>query len=169
MTGASAPDGAGRDVDALLDAFQAAWSDPDPGAFAMVCAPDVHYEDPLTHEPLESPAAIAAHAARLQAGFPDARMQATGPRLTDGRYVAAPVKLLATHRDELEGLPATGRFLIVHGVFYVELDPEGRRLWRIRAFFDLYGAATQLGVLPKPGTLGERALLMLRGFGLRRD
>ncbi len=169
MSAGGAPSGVRGDLDALLDGFQAAWSDPDPAAFAAVCAPDVHYEDPLTHEPLESPAAVAAHAARLRAGFPDARIEATGTRLTDGRYVAAPVKLLATHRDELEGLPATGRFLIIHGVFYVELDPEGRLLWRIRAFFDLYGAATQLGVLPKPGTLGERALLMLRGFGLRRD
>lgn len=158
-----------RGVDALVDAFQAAWSDRDPAVFAAVCAPDVHYEDPLTVEPLESAGAIAAHAARLQAGFPDARMEATGARLTDGRYVAAPVKLLATHREEFEGLPATGRFLIVHAVFYLELDAERRRLWRIRGFFDVYGAATQLGVLPRPGTLGERALLMLRGFGLRRD
>jgi hypothetical protein len=96
-------------------------------------------------------------------------MEATGARLTDGRYVAAPVKVLATHREELEGLPATGRFLIVHAVFYLELDAARTRLWRIRGFFDVYGAATQLGVLPKPGTLGGRALLMLRGFGLRRD
>ena len=41
------------------------------------------------------------------------------------------------------------------------------RLLRIRAFFDAYGAAVALGVLPRPGTVGERALLMLRGFGLR--
>ncbi len=37
----------------------------------------------------------------------------------------------------------------------------------MRAFFDVYGAAVALGVLPKPGTLGGRALLLLRGFGLR--
>ena len=37
----------------------------------------------------------------------------------------------------------------------------------MRAFFDVYGAAMSLGVLPKPGTAGERALLMLRGFGIR--
>ena len=37
----------------------------------------------------------------------------------------------------------------------------------MRAFFDAYDAAVQLGVLPARGTLGERALLMLRGFGLR--
>ena len=37
----------------------------------------------------------------------------------------------------------------------------------MRAFFDVYGAAMELGVLPKPGTAGERAMLMLRGFGIR--
>lgn len=132
-----------------------------------MCAPDVHYEDPLTGEPLESPEAIGAHAQRLWTAFPDARMEATGERLSAGRYVAAPVKLLATHRGELAGLPPTGRFVIVHAVFYCELDPRRRRLWRVRAFFDLYDAAVQLGVLPARGTLGERALLLLRGFGLR--
>ena len=66
----------------------------------------------------------------------------------------------------LEGLAATNRFLVVHVVFFAELREE--RLFRIRAFFDAYGAAVTLGVLPKPGTLGEKALLMLRGFGLQR-
>jgi hypothetical protein len=40
-------------------------------------------------------------------------------------------------------------------------------LWRVRAFFDLYDAAIQLGVLPRPGSVGQRALMLLRGFGLR--
>ena len=40
-------------------------------------------------------------------------------------------------------------------------------LQSVRAFFDLYDAATQLGILPGRGTLGEKALLMVRGFGLR--
>jgi hypothetical protein len=37
----------------------------------------------------------------------------------------------------------------------------------VRAFFDLYDAAVQLGVLPAHGGMGERALMLLRGFGLR--
>lgn len=149
----------------LIDAWQAAWSGRDSTAFAPLCAPDMHYEDPLCGEPLEGPAELGRHAARLWSAFPDARMERTGERLTDGRFLAAPCKLLATHRAPLEGLPATNRFVVVHCVFYCELDTD--RLLRVRAFFDLYEAAVQLGVLPARGTLGEKALLVLRGFGLR--
>lgn len=152
-------------VDELIDRWEAAWSGRDSSAFAPLCAADVHYEDPLTSEPLEGAAELGRHAARLWAAFPDARMERTGERLSNGRFVAAPSKLLATHREPLEGLPATNRFVVVHCVFYCELRDV--RLLRIRAFFDLYGAAVQLGVLPAHGTLGEKALLVLRGFGLR--
>jgi len=125
----------------------------------------VHFEDPLVEEPLQGADAIAARAQLLWAAFPDLRLNPTGPRLTDGRHVSAPAKLLGTHREPLAGLAATNRFLVVHVVFFAELR-EGR-LFRVRAFFDAYGAAVALGVLPKPGTLGGRALLLLRGFGLR--
>lgn len=153
-------------VDELFDEWERAWSGRDPKVFAGVCAPDVHYEDPLTPEPLVGPSAVARHARRLWASFPDARLQRTGERLSDGTFVAAPAKLLGTHREPLEHLAATHRFVVVHVVFYAELREE--RLWRVRVFFDVYGVAVELGVLPRSGTVGERALLMLRGFGLRR-
>jgi steroid delta-isomerase-like uncharacterized protein len=154
-------------TDGVIDAFQAAWSSGDRGAFRAMCTPDVHYEDPLTEEPAEGPDALADHAVRLWQAFPDARVERAGERLTDGRYVAAPVKLVATHRGDIGELPATGRFIVVHAVLYCELDPPRELLWRVRAFFDVYDAANQLGVLPRPGSLGTRALLLLRGFGLR--
>jgi steroid delta-isomerase-like uncharacterized protein len=153
-------------ADELIDGWQAAWSGKDPAAFGDVCAAGVQYEDPLTDAPLEGIGALSAHAARLWAGFPDARMERTGERLTAGSFLAAPCKVLGTHRAPLEGLPATNRFVVVHCVFYCEL--QHGLLLRVRAFYDVYGAATQLGVLPARGTLGEKALLMLRGFGLRR-
>jgi steroid delta-isomerase-like uncharacterized protein len=151
--------------DELIDAWEAAWSGKDPDAFAEACDARVHYEDPLTPEPLEGLDALARHAERLWAGFPDARLERTGVRLSDGRFGAAPSKLLATHKGSLEGLPASNKFLVVHCVFYCEIARE--RLLRVRSFFDLYSAATQLGVLPARGTMGEKALLVLRGFGLR--
>jgi steroid delta-isomerase-like uncharacterized protein len=152
-------------VDELIDKWEAAWSGKDEAAFEEVCSAAVHYEDPLTGEPLEGLEQLGRHASRLWAAFPDARLERTGERLTNGHYVAAPSKLLATHKAALEGLPATNKFLVVHCVFYCELEHD--RLLRVRAFFDLYEAATQLGVLPARGTLGEKALLVLRGFGLR--
>lgn len=154
---------------ALVEGWQAAWSGRDPNAFVGLCAPDVHYVDPLCDEPLDGPADLGTHAERLWTAFPDARMEAAGEPLGDGRFLAAPVKVLGTHRGDVNGLPATNRFVVVHAVFYCELDPPRERLWRVRAFFDLYDAAVQLGVLPSRGSLGERALFMLRGFGLSRS
>lgn len=154
-------------VDELIDRWQSAWSGHDADAFAELCAANVHYEDPLTHEPLEGAVALGRHAGRLWAAMPDARIERTGARLTDGTFVAAPCRLLGTHRAKLGPLPATGRFVVVHGVFYGELERE--RLKRVRAFFDVYAVARELGLLPRPGTLAERALLAVRGFGVRRE
>jgi steroid delta-isomerase-like uncharacterized protein len=156
---------AGVDLDALFDAWERAWSGRDPAAFAPLCADEIAYEDPLTPEPLESVDALARHAQRLWKAFPDARVNSTGERLGDGRYACAPCKILGTHDGRLGTITPTGRFVVVHAVVYAELREE--RLLRVRAFFDVHGAATALGVLPQHGTIGEKALLLLRGFGLR--
>ncbi len=154
------------DADAAFDAWERAWSGRDPEAFAHVCTPDVHYEDPLTPSPLTGPEALAAHAERLWSAFPDARVNSAGRRLSGGAFVAAPLVVLGTHSAPLEALPASNRPLRVHAVAYAELSEN--RLSRVRVFFDLYAVAVQLGVLPRSGSLGERALMVLRGFGLRR-
>jgi len=153
-------------MDDLFDAWERAWSGHDPAAFAPLCASSFHYEDPLTPEPLEHPDKLASHALRLWHAFPDARLNRTGERIASGPFAVAPARLLGTHGAPVAGLAATHRALVVHVVFYCELA-EGR-LHRVRAFFDLYGAAVQLGILPRPGTPGQRALLILRGFGLTR-
>jgi steroid delta-isomerase-like uncharacterized protein len=153
------------DLNELFDAWERAWSGRDAAAFEPLCADAFAYEDPLTPEPIEGAAALGAHARRLWTAFPDARVNSTGERLGDGRYACAPCKLLGTHEGRLGQVTPTGRFIVVHAVVYAELQ-EGRLL-RARAFFDVFGAATDLGVLPQHGTLGEKALLLLRGFGIR--
>jgi steroid delta-isomerase-like uncharacterized protein len=153
------------EVDDLFDAWERAWSGRDPAAFEPLCDPEFAYEDPLTPMPLEGAKALRQHARRLWRAFPDARVNPTGQRLSDGRFACAPCKLLGTHEGPLGGVTPTRRFVVVHAVVYAEL--RDGRLLRARAFFDVHGAATDLGVLPKPGTMGERALLLLRGFGLR--
>jgi len=111
-------------VDELIDGWEEAWSGKDPDAFADVCAAGIQYEDPLTPSPISGLDELGEFAARLWAGFPDARLERTGARLADDQFVAAPCKLLGTNREPLEGLPATNRFVVVHCIFYCELQHE---------------------------------------------
>jgi steroid delta-isomerase-like uncharacterized protein len=153
-------------ADELFDEWDRAWSGRDPARFEPLCAEGFQYEDPLTPEPLQGARELAGHAQRLWDAFPDARVNPTGARLSDGRFACAPCKLLGTHREALGSIGPTGRFLTLHAVVYAEL--RDGRLLRARAFFDVHDAGMQLGVFPRPGTAGQRALLMLRGFGLRQ-
>jgi SnoaL-like polyketide cyclase len=153
------------DLNALFDDWERAWSARDAAAFEPLCADGFAYEDPLTPEPIEGASALGAHARRLWTAFPDARVNSTGERLGDGHFACAPCKVLGTHDGPLGQITPTGRFIVVHAIVYAEL--RAQRLLRVRAFFDVHGAATALGVLPQHGTLGEKALLLLRGFGIR--
>ena len=150
----------------LAERWRAAWLAGTPEAFGACCHVDLLYEDPLEPEPLEGLAATAAHAGRLRAAFPDLRIEAAGAAVLDGDHACLPWRFVGTHRGEVGSLPASGRFVTVHGVHYLELRDGD--VARARGFFDLYDVAVQLALLPKRGSLGESALMMLRGFGLLR-
>lgn len=149
--------------DSFADRWIAAWTT---GRFAPVCTVDVHYEDPATRSPLIGLAEVEEHSRALRDAFPDLRIERTGPRVGDEHYACVPWRAAGTHRGSLASLPGSDRFVTLHGVHFVELT-DGR-VRRARGFFDLYEAAIQLGLLPGRGSLGETALLLLRGFGLRR-
>jgi SnoaL-like polyketide cyclase len=151
-------------LDELAARWRAGWQG---AGFEACCTPDVAYEDPVAVDPLRRVDALDRHAANLRAAFPDLRMEATAPPLSRGQHVCIPWRALGTHRGEIGSiLPASDRFVSLHGLHYLELSDGLVR--RGRGFFDLYDAATQLGLLPARGGVGETVLLMLRGFGLRR-
>jgi steroid delta-isomerase-like uncharacterized protein len=151
-------------LDQLAEHWRAGWQG---AGFESCCTPDVSYEDPVAVDPLRRVEALDRHAATLRAAFPDLRVEATAPPLSRGEHVCVPWRALGTHRGDIATiLPASDRFVSLHGLHYLELV-DGR-VRRARGFFDLYDAATQLGLLPARGGMGETVLLMLRGFGLRR-
>jgi len=152
-------------VSALAERWRAAWGAASPEAFGACCAVGVRYEDPLLTEPAEGLDGLAQHAGRLRGALPDMRLEAAAEPVSEGGFACLPWRLLGTHKGQVAGVPASGRFLILHGVHYVELSDGLVR--RARGFFDLYEAAIQLGLLPAHGTLGESAIMLLRGFGLR--
>ena len=161
MTGAELERGA---VDALAERWRTAWEG---AGFAACCTPDVSYEDPVAIGPLTGIDALEEHALMLRGALPDLRVESTSPNLGRSTHACFPWRVAGTHRGDLGTLlPATNRFVALHGLHYVELSDGLVR--RARGFFDLYDAATQLGLLPARGGLGETTMLLLRGFGLRR-
>jgi steroid delta-isomerase-like uncharacterized protein len=151
-------------LDELAERWRAAWQGP-AGGFEQCCTPDVGYEDPLALVPLQGLDELEDHAKKLRDAFPDIRVEAAGDSLGTGALACLTWRALGTHRGELAGLPASNRFVVLQGVHYAEL--EDGRVRRARGFFDLYDVSVQLGLLPAHGSLGEKALLMLRGFGYR--
>jgi steroid delta-isomerase-like uncharacterized protein len=150
-------------IDDLAATWLRAWAGD--GSFEGCCAPDVQYEDPLAHDPLRGLDDLAAYADRLRGALPDLRVERTGRTLADGGFAVNPWRAAGTHKNGSATLPATNHFVALHGLHYIELSDGQVR--RARGFFDLYDAATQLGILPARGGLGESVLLLLRGFGLR--
>jgi steroid delta-isomerase-like uncharacterized protein len=150
-------------IDGLASSWLRAWTgDAD---FEASCAHDVQYEDPLAKEPLRGIEAVARHAARVREALPDLRIERTGQMLTGGVFACVPWRVAGTHKNGTSTLPATNRFITLHGLHYLELADDQVR--RARGFYDLYDAANQMGILPARGGLGESVLLALRGFGLR--
>jgi steroid delta-isomerase-like uncharacterized protein len=154
-------------VDSLADAWETAWSSGDSGAFMALCAPDLHYEDPLTPVPLHGVPQLVAHVERLWRSFPDVTISRAGERLFDGRYLALPVRAVGRNTGGLDALPASHREINLLAVFWCELDLGRTRMWRVRAIFDSYAVAVSLGLIPRPGSLRNRAVLALQGYGIR--
>ncbi len=153
------------ELETLARRWRAAWSGPR-GGFPRCCTPDVQYEDPLAIEPLRGIDGLEEHAETVRRALPDLRLEASAAAVgTGGAFGCVPWRALGTQRGRAGGLPPTGRFVVVHGLHYLELSDGLVR--RARGFFDLYDVAVQLGLLPARGSLGEAALVMLRGYGLR--
>jgi hypothetical protein len=151
-------------VDRLAEQWRSGWEG---AGFEACCTPDVTYEDPVAVDLLRGVAALDEHAVALRQAFPDLRLEATSPPLFRGAHACVPWRVLGTNQGDIgRMLPATERFVTIHGLHYLELADGAIR--RARGFFDLYDAATQLGLLPSRGGVGETALLLLRGFGVRR-
>ena len=110
-------------LEELTDRWTAAWEGR--GLFTRCATPDVGYEDPLALEPLDGSDALERHAQRLRRALPDLRLERRGAPLAGGPgegFACLPWRLAGTHRGELAGLPATDRFVVVHGLHYAELS-----------------------------------------------
>ena len=151
---------------ALADRWRHGWQG---SGFEPCCTPDVSYEDPVAVEPLRGVDALDRHAATLRGGVSRPARRGHGPAA--GRaatHACVPWRATGTHRGDL-GRPCRPPIasLTLHGLHYLELIRR-RRAPRARLLRPLRRGHAARACCRRAAALGETALLMLRGFGLRR-
>jgi steroid delta-isomerase-like uncharacterized protein len=110
-------------------------------------SPDYVEEDPATPGALLGRAGLWQKRALFLEAFPDLRSRAEA-LLASGEYVVARWVATGTHRGEIFGIPASGRFVTVAGISIYRLDHD--RISSHGVNWDGLGLARQLGAPSHP-------------------
>jgi steroid delta-isomerase-like uncharacterized protein len=145
-----------------------AWNRHDGEAVAALCTEDVEFFDPAI-QTVHGRAAVADWVATNARAFPDYRIEDPEPPYAarDQAKAIAPWKMIGTHRGPLEppGFAPTGRSFVIDGLDHWWFRDGLAE--RVQSIYDLNGVMRQLGMVPPPGSRGERALVRLQRLRMR--
>ena len=149
-------------VDEFASEFLDAWNARDADAVAALCTPDVTWHDPSAPEVLTGRSAVRDFAEMTATAFPDLRIvETSSPYVAhDLPRVLAPYRMTGTMRGPMAAFAPTGRAIEIEGVddwFFSD-----GLLSSYRTYYDTVDAARQLGVMPVPGTLGDKLFTRLQ-------
>jgi steroid delta-isomerase-like uncharacterized protein len=152
------------DLDAFCARYMAAWNEHDAAAMADLLTDDVVWEDPSLPAPAQGIRAVQDFMRSAWVAFPDLRFDKTDTphRTAGGDQVAWRWRMRGTMTGPLDppGFAPTGRPIEIEGVDLWTMR-EGR-IARYSAFYDNNALAIQLGIVPPPGSAGEKAMVMLQ-------
>ena len=149
----------------FLTRYEAAWNGREPSAIEALVTDDVVWHDPALPEPARGPAQVRQFVEESWASFPDLRFSQPDPPfvLEDGDKVAWVWRMQGTFtgaRIEPPGFAPTGRAMDVIGMDEWRMR-DGRIAFN-RAHYDMNALAMQLGIVPEPGSGGEKAMAALQ-------
>ena len=132
-----------------------AWNARDADAIVRTFADGGTYCDPTTDA--ISGDAIGENARRLWSAFPDLAFDIVSMAESGVGRVMAEWVMKGTNRGAFQGLPPTGRSIVLPGVDVIEIGADGIR--RVTGYFDTRAIPVQLGlqVLVQPFTVGPFA------------
>ncbi len=166
--GASAPDLA-VDLRAFVDSYVAAWNGCDTAAIAELVTDDIVWADPAMPEPARGVPAVQQFMRDSFRAFPDLRFGEPAPPVlaVTGDVVLWGWYMEGTNRGAIDppGFAPTGRAMHVEGVD--QWTMRGGRIARYRAIYDMNDLARQLGIVPAPGSRGEKAMAALQRLQAR--
>ena len=154
---------------AFCERYLAAWNGRDATAMAPLLTDDIVWHDPALPEPARGIDGVQAFMRMSWEAFPDLRFSEPDPpfRVNDETNVAWGWRMQGTMRGALDppGFGPTNKAMDVTGV----------DLWRMRdgriahyqAFYDMNAVATQLGLVPPPGSGMEKMAVRLQRLQAR--
>ena len=143
--------------------YVAAWNSHQPERLLSMMTEDALYEDSGWPQPMRGRNAIRQFLNSTWQAVPDLRIDITEGPMVDPRKPMATTfwRATATHtgRWNPPGLDATGRSLSFDGASLVEF--RDNKVCRSLVVYDVADAMRQLGILPDPGSRGERATMRM--------
>lgn len=137
----------------LNSAYFNAWNAHDCTAISATFAADGVYSSPSTGEVSgKKPEIYAEH---VWLAFPDLQFEVTSYVETSATKLVAEWVMTGTNTGSLNGLPPTGKAVVLKGVDLIEVADNGIKL--VTGYFDTKAVPTQLGlnVIVQPSTVGS--------------
>jgi steroid delta-isomerase-like uncharacterized protein len=152
----------------FAERYVEAWNSHDADRIEPLVIRDVVWLDPALPEPARGVDEVKDLMRSAWVAFPDLRFT-PGPLWLDPHEdsMCWAWRMEGTHDGPLDppGFAPTGRRIDVDGIDV--WDFEDGRIRRYRAYYDLADVARQLGVMPPPGSRGERVGVMLQRASAR--
>jgi steroid delta-isomerase-like uncharacterized protein len=147
----------------FTERYAAAWNRYDADVIEPLVTEDIVWMDPALPEPARGVEEVKDFMRRSWEAFPDLRFSGGAMWLDpENDSMTWAWRMEGTQRGPIEppGFAPTGRRIDIDGIDV--WDFEGERISRYRAYWDMALLAQQLGVMPPPGSRGERVGVMLQ-------
>ncbi len=148
----------------------AVWNEHDTTDLAELVTEDVVWLDPLLIEPARGIEGVRRFMENSWRGMPDLHFDVIGPGCfaDDAPVLMVPWKMTGTHLArgaDAPGFAPTGRRIDIDGIDVYTFREN--KIAHYVAYYDVYTLARQLGVLPAPGSWGEKMFVAMHRLRTR--
>jgi steroid delta-isomerase-like uncharacterized protein len=156
-------------IEDFLPRWQEAWNSHVPQRLLALMTEDVVYDDSASPETMRGHGDVHTFLDRIWRAMPDLRFEARGGPLLDPDQPRAAFwwRGEGTFMGPLNppGFAPTGARINFEGADFHEY--RDGRVAKLRIVFDMTDVARQIGVVPRPGSVGERAGAAVQRLGAR--
>ena len=145
----------------FAERWEAAWKSHVPEQVLDLMTDDIVYDDSASPETMRGKDAVRKFLEETWRAFPDMEFEGIGGPLVaeDGPRAAFWWKGTGTNTGPIDppGIPATGKRIEFEGADFHEY--RDGKVAKLRIVFDMTDLSRQLGLMPGPGSAGERAMV----------